>query len=410
MRSYVRWEQRIFQISLGITVLSLVCFLIFFTAYQFLSTKPYLFDYFAYYDGANSIIHGNALYPPPGSDYPLNTFTYPPLAALLFVPFTIFPRTLSGVVFVSVSVLTLVAAIWYLLSQVEVRYQANTPTSHRLLIIVMMLGFSPTLLWIRNGQVTGIATAILCYAMGVFLRSDDERSGWWLAIFPMFKPYYTPILAPGLRSKRRLLRMVGFGAALVGLSVLFFGVETHRRYIALLSSSGQFRAGQGIESWWAATYRPFFWAGGFERVVQVTVLLLVVVSIIWTIRTEYTTDVWAVAAGIIGLFMTGIGVSALTFSLFIPVAIVLYFDGKLSGRYGDRLLVLVSVLLLHAHFPVMRFLVGEGPRYLPQTLLIFEPLFPFLRPGAWGALTLLFALVNWGFKRDTEDRGWQRGL
>jgi hypothetical protein len=246
---------------------------------------------------------------------------------------------------------------------------------------LFIIGFTPTMLWIRNGQVEGVVVGLLTLS-GLFLvkSKDGDLFGHFSIIILVsiifVKPYYAPVLAPALYKKKWLVTGTVTGIVIILLSILLFGVDAYQSYLIIAKNSEHFRAAYEVSKWWAATYRPFYVIGQFRYIIHGGVLIGIIL-ICWF-------------SDKLGILLGSHAPSALTFAVVIPASIILLSDLK---RDNDIILIFLSVslFLFHIHFYVMIFLLSTGEKFLHPAIGLLTPIIPILQPGLYGVI--LFTIV-----------------
>ena len=196
----------------------------------FLGGVPWwLVDFTVYRLGADTVLHGGDLYGAMTSD--MLTFSYPPFAALLFVPATLAPVDVAGLVWVAVESLCLLVSIWLMLEAVGLR-----DTTRRALLTVA-LGLASLLLVpvdfeFSFGQVNMLMMALVLLDL---LKGDGKR---WQGVFvgiaagiklvPLFYLVYlacTGRVRAAVTGLAAFLGTIAIGFALVpsGSSAFWFG-------------------------------------------------------------------------------------------------------------------------------------------------------------------------------------------
>jgi len=136
----------------------------------FLGGVPWwLVDFTVYRLGADTVRHGGDLYGAITSD--MLTFSYPPFAALLFVPATFASVHVAGFVWIAVESLCLVATVWLMLEAVGLR-----DTTRRALLTVplalLALLLAPVDFEFSFGQVN---MALMALVLLDLLKGDGKR-------------------------------------------------------------------------------------------------------------------------------------------------------------------------------------------------------------------------------------------
>lgn len=149
--------------------------LVAFVALFFLGGLPWWHvDFTVYLLGADTVRHGGDLYLAKTPD--MLTFSYPPFAALLFVPATLAAVDVAGFVWVVVEALCLVGSVWLMLGAVGLR-----DTARRALLTVplalLALLLAPVDFEFSFGQVNMLLMVLVLLDL---LKGDGKR---WQGVF-----------------------------------------------------------------------------------------------------------------------------------------------------------------------------------------------------------------------------------
>ncbi|HEV7651096.1 MAG TPA: glycosyltransferase 87 family protein [Actinophytocola sp.] len=141
----------------------------------FLGSVPWwLVDFTVYRLGADTVLHGGDLY---GAITPdMLTFTYPPFAALLFVPATLTSLKVAGFVWIAVESLCLVGSIWLMLEAVGLRDTARRAMLTVALGLLALL-LVPVDFEFSFGQVNMLLMVLVLLDL---LKGDGKR---WQGVF-----------------------------------------------------------------------------------------------------------------------------------------------------------------------------------------------------------------------------------
>ncbi|WP_363466242.1 glycosyltransferase 87 family protein [Halogeometricum borinquense] len=354
----------------------------------------------SYYGAARGYLAGEAVYANPEHPY-----IYPPLTLLLWLPFVVFDPLLAGVVWDIVVLGVLYASVLFLLSSRDI----SLNTRWRFGLLAALVGFYPTILWLKAGQVSGLLAALLCVAAGLSGGDEGPRhgilTGAILAVVSLFKPFYAVAATPVPRKNARLVGGV-LGVAVVILAGLaIFGIDMQlAQFDYLLTGLGwgeTAEAGGGGSSptnWGPYYFRPFIVFGGFALYVKFAlVALLAVVSIAsrWMDSTALDERLFVLGFTAVPLLSPISDLFAV--NALIP-ALVLTSVAELRREESLIQVPLFTVLMIQIHPYLFGFLASFGPRYVPQ-LRVLEPVLPLLQPALWG----IFALVGLQLYRISKE-------
>jgi alpha-1,2-mannosyltransferase len=149
--------------------------LVAFGALFFLGGLPWwLVDFTVYRLGADTVLHGGDLYGAMTSD--MLTFSYPPFAALVFVPTTLASVDVAGFGWVAVESLCLVGSIWLMLEAVGLRDRTRRALLTVPLALLALL-LTPVDYEFSFGQVNMLLMALVLLDL---LKGDGKR---WQGVF-----------------------------------------------------------------------------------------------------------------------------------------------------------------------------------------------------------------------------------
>jgi len=140
------------------------------------SAPWWLVDFSVYRFGAETIAGTGDLYLVT-TPYTLLSFTYPPIAALMFLPFTLGSMTLAGFVWVAVDAVFLVGAIWLTLGAVGVRDR-----THRAALTVPLALLAVLLVPVDYEFAFGQLNLMLMFLILLDLLKGDGRRWQGVAI------------------------------------------------------------------------------------------------------------------------------------------------------------------------------------------------------------------------------------
>ncbi|MDQ0377319.1 glycosyltransferase 87 family protein [Amycolatopsis thermophila] len=206
-------------------------------------------DSAVYRAGAITLLHGDPLYDantlPPEPWWALLPFTYPPTAALLFVPLAILPVQIAWGVLTAISVLAMAlvirVAIGSLPTPPAVRRWWSSPARATLLFSVVMLGLEPVWRTIFLGQINLILMAIVVLDVLVVTTRGSRWGGVLVGIASAVK--LTPLVFVAhlfLTGKRReAVNAFGVFVGLQLLMLLLIPGDTIRYWTKTISDTGR---------------------------------------------------------------------------------------------------------------------------------------------------------------------------
>ncbi|WP_436932127.1 glycosyltransferase 87 family protein [Halosimplex halobium] len=328
------------------------------------------------------------------------TYLYPPVVVLLFWPFEALLAFRDGAIawllasgiFLWTGLQALVAALGY-----DLRW------SERLGLAWLIAGFHPALLTAKLGQAALFMGGLLAVAGAALVRDGRSRrptdeptdAGLWdrplallagaaTAVVGVVKFAYAPVGGHLLHDRRRLVGALLVVPPVAWLSVRFFGIGAHLTYLDVLRW-GVSQGGDGARSptlWLAPYYKPLAWVLAAQALRVVASAGIAGLAALAPPRARRTVFALGVAAFPLVTPQT----YTYYFVALLPAAVVL-LAGELD-RDGYPELVLLGVLLLHAHAYGLRFLVVTLPNAVPAFEAL-RPVYLLLQPGLWGNAVLV---------------------
>ncbi len=175
---------------------------------------------------------------------PVPAYLYPPLLALLLIPFTALPIDTALAIWVM-----LVAVLMLLLIPLLSRF-AGWPIA-----ALAVLGFAQAWVTVRMGQINGIVALLMTLALLDLRRGRSEWTGGWLAAGALLK--ITPAISLATFLVRREWRVVLAGATLalvvIAATLPITGAGTWMR--GVLFAVTQSWTARGLLSWTALLQR-----------------------------------------------------------------------------------------------------------------------------------------------------------
>ncbi|ROS40161.1 alpha-1,2-mannosyltransferase [Amycolatopsis thermoflava] len=206
-------------------------------------------DSAVYRAGAITLLHGEPLYDantlPPEPWWALLPFTYPPTAALLFVPLAILPVQIAWGVLTAISVLAMAlvvrVAIGSLPTPPAVRRWWSSPARATLLFSLVMLGLEPVWRTIFLGQINLILMAVVVLDVLVVTTRNTRWGGVLVGIASAVKLTPLVFVAHLFLTGRRREAFRAFGVFL-GLQLLMLALipgDTIRYWTKTISDTGR---------------------------------------------------------------------------------------------------------------------------------------------------------------------------
>lgn len=324
------------------------------------------------------------------------TFLYPPIYLLLFRPFvTILPFREAAIAWSVFSVGVLWIGLQLAISACGLRLHVV----ERGLLLWAILGFQPLLLGVKMGQTAALLAGLLSFALYALVRGTWGNTPWSLAsgaltaFVGLFKLSYAPSGAHLLANRDRLLGAIGLGVALLGVSLLVFGLEIHRTYVDVLAWGVHRSSGARSPAFWLAPYyRPIAWFDPSSLPISWLSWPLALKAgasaaiVFGAVLAAPTADRETFALGVAAVPLLSPLTYAYYFVALLPAVVVLLAVEFERDGYPE--LPLVGFLLVHFHSYGLWFAVV----YLPETFPVvaeYRAFYPLLQPGLWGNVLLV---------------------
>ncbi|MEO0811758.1 MAG: glycosyltransferase family 87 protein, partial [Myxococcota bacterium] len=317
------------------------------------------------------------------SDLPM-PFKYPPPAAVLIAPLSVFPRALGGAVWNALSALCIAFSLW--------RWGAKPHHA----AVAFLASFQTLFLLMDHGQVDGFILALVSLTVSELERRPALAGALW-GVACLLKPPAGLLLFPLLAEKRwRVLGgAIGVGAVATalfgvryGLGGAFDEIQAWRSLLSVATEQWYLRHdAQGLPSfvltlWLGANAASPPIPSSFEMSAALAVSLAAFCSAVWLAtppgRARY-------AAFILGIALLSPQGWRANYVVALPLLILLMERWDLEGRpwFSGTTVAVAAVFLVQAVF-------GEGT--LPDRLL--DPTLAQWRPFALAYAALLLAFLS----------------
>ncbi|TVT46729.1 DUF2029 domain-containing protein [Amycolatopsis rhizosphaerae] len=206
-------------------------------------------DSAVYRAGALTLLHGDPLYDSstlaPEPWWALLPFTYPPTAALLFVPLAAVPTQVAWGILTAISVLAMALVIRVTIGSLPKAVDGSrwwsSPARATLVFSVVMLGLEPVWRTVFLGQINLILMALVVVDVLVLSARDSRAGGILVGIAAAVK--LTPLIFVVhlfLTGKRKAAaRALATFAGLEGLMLLLIPSDTIRYWTKTVSDTGR---------------------------------------------------------------------------------------------------------------------------------------------------------------------------
>lgn len=364
-----------------------------------------LWDFGAYGGGFNRWLDGEAIYQQNDAGGYHQSFLYPPVVLLFFVPFLrLLPGLfgwldglLGGVVLlgpvvgylasVRPAVLWVGASVlflWVGLALAIEELGLDLTRQEFLALLWLLLGFQPLLLSVKMGQMAAFLVGLLSLSLAGMRRGVHGSrivqfaSGAATTVVGVTKLTYSFAGAHLLADRDRMMGAIGTGIGFVVISLLIFGIDVHLTYLDVLAWG--IEAGASARSparWLAPYYKPLFWIPG-SLAIRILAALLISAGAILT-QKGANREVFALGVAAVPLF------SPLTYAYYFVALLpaVAALVAVELDRDGHPTALLVGLFLASVHSYGLKFVVDVLPGLLGIGPAL-RPVYPLLQPGLWG--------------------------
>ena len=149
--------------------------------------------------------------------YIITEYIYTPFCLLLFYPFTVVPLIIASQIWIIISIVSLITAIWLLLKM----YKATSDLILIFTLGILICNFFPVKFTLASGQINTIILLLIVMAMYVGKQKKEGIVGALLGLALTLK--YTPLfILPYLLVRRKWRILVVLGITLIVLFILAF--------------------------------------------------------------------------------------------------------------------------------------------------------------------------------------------
>ena len=337
-------------------------------------------DFGAYRGGVERWRTGEPLYVENENGGYHGSYLYPPVALLLFAPFVGHPFGPEAWVLASALLL------WVGMVGVVESLVGRRSWGERLLLGWFLCGFQPLVLASKMGQTAAFMSGVLCFAFVALERGAESRSarvasGALTGLVGVVKFAYAPVGAHLLANRDRFAGAVVAGLGLAAVSLLAFGLESHRTYVEVLAwGVGQGGNARSPALWLAPYFRPL---AGHSMALAVRLAGSVIVA------------AYALCAEDADRTVFALGVAA--FPLLTPLAYTYYFVALLPAaailvhgeleRGGRPVVPTLGLGFVSIHSYGLYAITNGLPELLPAVASI-PGIYFLLQPGLWGSTLL----------------------
>lgn len=316
-------------------------------------------------------------------------FLYPPLFAVLFVPFTLLPFSMAAIVWnVSTFGIFVLGAIRLFRS-----FGYDVGSYRSIAIAYLLLGFAPTITWMKAGQISGLIAGLFFFsAASARSRNNSSQyiSGAQTIVAVLVKPYYAPAGAHLLSNWRKLVGATVAGGCVFLLGIAIFGPDQTVEYTSILVNvEGRGEGPIPLSNWAADTFRPLYIFGSYRLIIRLVFIGLCVLIAFYVKNTDGDQVLlFAFGLSIVPIAAPKPNVTTLTI---IAVCLVLLGLEAYDREKEIPSLLLLSAILLQIHPYSIDFVAKFGPQYVPS-LSTLQPALPYIQPAVW-SLFVLYAYL-----------------
>lgn len=267
------------------------------------------------------------------------------------------------------------------------------------LLLWVLVGFHPLLFSVKQGQISAfLAGLVTLSAVGLLFgertastaTAASYASGACTGVVGVVKLVYAPVGAHLLVDHRRLLGAVGAGVALLGVSLVAFGVDAHVRYLDVLRW-GKAEPVRSPLLWMAPYYRPLYALAPVSLPLRL-LGSLAVAGLAFAAGASAGREIFALGVAAMPLLAPQAYTYYLT-ALVPAVVVLLHVELTVGGR---PVLPVLAVFLCHVHAYGLGLAVEFLPPLLPYRTAsvpgldatVADVVVSFVQPGVWGALLL----------------------
>ncbi|MFC7227995.1 DUF2029 domain-containing protein [Salinirubellus salinus] len=306
-------------------------------------------------------------------------YLYPPIIAVLYVPFTLLPVGPAGFVFNILSLGVFLGGLVYLIETLE-------PTAPKWVIglaVICSTGFSPLTRSLYLGQMTPLMIGLVCIGVGLLER---ERTGDWQAVSgvvaslaAIIKMQYAPLGAFLLRGWNRLRNTLLAVSGLGLISLALFGVAEHQAFIEVLAAGKGWGKTVDPVNWTPGDFKPLYFMTNYRIHAKFLIITGVALLARYSRRIMTTRmDRYVVALGLVTVPLVSPTPNQLILLILVPACVVVA-STELHQPNGAVWLPVASVGLAHIVRPSIQYLTSFN-----SNLLVLA-----LQPAAW-AVYLMF--------------------
>ncbi len=363
------------------------------------------FDLGAYRSAVNNWLAGDPIYVENENGGYHGSYLYPPVFVLLFVPVAETP--LLGLGFRQAGVLLNVASVallWAGLQAAVAGFGLSLAWYERGLLLWAIAGFGPVVVSMQLAQVSVFLAGLVAFGLaGVVYDGGGGRlaayaAGTATAVAGTMKLIYAPVGAHLLQDRRRFAGAVATGLALATLSVAVFGVDSHLRYLDVLTWGkgwGESRAPYPPYLWLPPYYRPFHVLGATAGMVA-RVGLAVAIAAVALLSADADVEAETFALGAAAIPLVAPRAYTQDLAVLLPAAVALLAT-ELRREDGRPLVPVAGVWLAAVHaYGLLALVVVLNDHVVPALdgwLPWVEPAARAVaalgQPGLWAALLLV---------------------
>jgi hypothetical protein len=320
-------------------------------------------------------------------------YLYPPVFLLVVWPFAQLSFDTGATLWELCSVLFLWGSLQSLVRELGHRLRLW----ERGLLLWVLVGFHPLLFSVKQGQISAFLAGLVTLSIVGLLVAERTAStatayasGACTGVVGVVKLVYAPIGAHLLVDRRRFLGALGAGVALLGVSLVAFGVDAHVRYLDVLRW-GKSEPVRSPLLWVAPYYRPLYALAPVSMPLRL-LGSLAVAGLALAAGASAARETFALGVAAMPLLAPQAYTYYLT-ALVPAVVVLLHVELTVDGRPA---LPVLAAFLCHAHAYGLGLAVEFVPPLLPYRTTsvpgldatVADVVVSLVQPGVWGALLL----------------------
>ncbi|SFK69330.1 Protein of unknown function [Halogranum rubrum] len=361
-------------------------------------------DFEAFYVAAHRFLQGVSIYDVDGISMSfirqnqVSPWLYPPSHIMFVLPFALLPFEIAGNVWNAAWIL----ALWFGINLILSEFGYKTSVGVKSLLLLGIISFSPAIHALKLGQITGFFAAGV--ALLFVLQEQAEQNGGVHSESPsrpaifafttvaivLTKPFYAPLAAGLLLSKRRLAGSgLTFVVFVIASIVIAAPGDFQLYYEVLRGGKGWVDLADPVEAWNEGYYEPFYIFGTASIYIKIALTVLLAGFLILARDVENHHGHYVIAAGVAAVPLVGPELYSTAFIPLIPAVVTLTLvENERSD--GVPWLPVLSLVGMHLSTFALRLTWGVLDIFATPTM---KPLLTLMQTGLWANVALLALAV-----------------